>query len=78
MRMKSGEDQESKSVKTGQGERVGYGEKRNVFRLKRKESREVQERRERGRELKIVGNKGERPTTEGKSNIRNNQEVFIH
>ena len=38
---KSGEDQGSKSVKTGQGERVGYGGKRHVFRLERKESREV-------------------------------------
>ena len=55
MRKKSREDQGSKSVKTGQGERVGYGGKRNVFRLERKESREVQERRERGREFPIVG-----------------------
>ena len=32
----------------GRGERVGYGGKRNVVRLERKKSREVQERRERG------------------------------
>jgi len=40
MRKKSEEDQGSKSVDS-QGERVGYGGKRNVVRLDRKESREV-------------------------------------
>ena len=67
MRKKSGEDQGSKSVKTGQGERVGYEGKRNVFRLERKESREVQARKRKSQRIPNSRcSKGERPTTESK------------